>query len=116
MQPEVSKGDIVNLAPYQFFAKTSGDVSEDAFTGRTVPVNAQSSAKVADDVRERSQRRYGTPRKVVEDYIDSLFMDGPPAPRTKTKPAEGQPRADDAGDEPVTPEQLEMLKGRDLEA
>lgn len=41
MSPEVSKRGIVNLAPYQFFMKTSSDVSEDAFTGRTVQLEAR---------------------------------------------------------------------------
>jgi hypothetical protein len=105
MQPEVSKGDIVSLVPYQFFMKTSGEVSEDAFSGRTVPLSAEASDLVAAEVKRRSQERYGTPRKVVEQYIESLF--------TTTKP---MPRTTGGNGDSAEPAQVDLLKGRDLEA
>src|SRR6266568_783723 len=46
MKPEVEKGDIVNLAPYHFYMKITGDESEDAFSGQTVPLDVEESEKV----------------------------------------------------------------------
>ncbi len=38
-EPEVEKGQIVNLTPYHFFMKVTNEQSEDAFTGVTIPIN-----------------------------------------------------------------------------
>lgn len=47
MKPEVDNGDIMNLVPYHFYMKVSGDVAEDAFSGITVPLELEGSNKVA---------------------------------------------------------------------
>lgn len=73
MQPEVSKGDIVNLAPYQFFMKTSGEASEDAFTGQTTPVNVPKEESVEQAVVAASRARYGVRREVVEKFVEALL-------------------------------------------
>jgi hypothetical protein len=75
MEPEVEAGDIVNLAPYHFYMKTTGDVSEDAFSGETVPVEAQESSKTKDDVVSQSRRQYGVPKAEVEEYLEGLFTE-----------------------------------------
>jgi len=73
MKPVVERGDIVNLAPYHFYMKTTADESEDAFSGVTVPLEVE----VSDDVRQQviaySQKQYGTPKKTVEAYMEKLF-------------------------------------------
>ena len=33
------KGDIVNLAPYHFYMKVTGDEAEDTFSGETMPLD-----------------------------------------------------------------------------
>ena len=43
MQPEVEKGDIVNLAPHKFYMKTTHETSEDAFSGNVVPLDMDPS-------------------------------------------------------------------------
>jgi len=48
MEPEVKKGDIVNLTPYHFYMKTTADESEDAFSGETVPFEVEKSEDVAE--------------------------------------------------------------------
>jgi hypothetical protein len=73
MEPEVTKGDIVNLAPYQFFMKTSGESSEDAFSGRTVPLAAARDESVEKAVVAASRAQYGTPVNTVEQYVKTLF-------------------------------------------
>jgi hypothetical protein len=73
MQPEVTKGDIVSLAPYQFFMKTSSAVSEDAFSGQTIPIQVIRSEGVRTSVTQRSRASYGIPLRKVEDYINTLF-------------------------------------------
>jgi hypothetical protein len=73
MRPEVAKGDIVNLAPYHFYMKTTSDVSEDAFSGQTVPLDAEMLDKVKEAVIAQSQQQYGTPKATVEAYLETLF-------------------------------------------
>lgn len=73
MKPVVSKGDIVNLAPYHFYMKTTGEVSEDAFSGETVTLDALLSPEIKESVIASSQEKYGTPIKKVEAYMEQLF-------------------------------------------
>jgi hypothetical protein len=73
MRPEVEQGDIVNLAPYRFYMKTTGDVSEDAFSGITVPLDIEESSKVKQSVTAYSRKRYATPKATVEQYLKVLF-------------------------------------------
>ncbi len=83
MKPEVESGDIVNLAPYHFYMKTTGDVSEDAFSGITVPVEVEESSEVKDAVIAYSRKQYGTPVTEVEGYMRVLF--GQEEPEAKEK-------------------------------
>jgi len=73
MEPEVLKGDIVNLAPYHFYMKVSNDLSENAFSGVTVPLDIEPSDKVRESVLAYSRKKYGAPREEVEKYLDRLF-------------------------------------------
>ncbi|MEK7153175.1 MAG: type IV secretory system conjugative DNA transfer family protein, partial [Patescibacteria group bacterium] len=73
MRPEVEQGDIVNLAPYHFYMKTTGDVSEDAFSGITVPLEIEESSKVKQAVTTYSRKQYATPKAKVEQYLKVLF-------------------------------------------
>jgi hypothetical protein len=109
MRPAVAKGDIVSLAPYQFFMKTSSDVSEDAFTGHSVPLEIIGSESVAAGVVAVSREQYGTPRRVVEDYVESLLTEAKPSRRTQDKPSEQQPDLSET-------EAPSHLRRRDLEA
>jgi hypothetical protein len=73
MKPEVSSGDIINLAPYHFYIKTTSDVSEDAFSGQTVLLDAVMSDDTKAAVIKDSQARYGMPKSSVEAYMNKLF-------------------------------------------
>ncbi|HVC36486.1 MAG TPA: DUF87 domain-containing protein, partial [Candidatus Dormibacteraeota bacterium] len=85
MKPVVERGDIVNLAPYHFFMKTTADESEDAFSGMTVPLDVVGSDTVRDEVIAYSQEQYGTPKATVEAYMEELFR---LEERTKKKQSE----------------------------
>jgi len=73
MEPEVEKGDIVNLTPYRFFMKLTNERSENAFSGQTVPLDIEPSEKIKTDVINYSRKHNATPRKEVEEYLDKLF-------------------------------------------
>ena len=73
MKPEVEKGDIVNLAPYHFYMKVTGDEAEDAFSGQTVPLDVEESEKVQKAVVANSRKQYTMPRIQVEKYMEELF-------------------------------------------
>ena len=73
MKPEVESGDIVNLAPYHFYMKTTGDVSEDAFSGMTVPLDVEESSKTKDAVIDYSRKEYALPKAAIEEYLKVLF-------------------------------------------
>ncbi len=45
MEPEVEKGEIVNLPPHHFFMKVTNEDSEDAFSGETVPLTLKDPIK-----------------------------------------------------------------------
>ena len=96
MKPEVEKGDIVNLAPYHFYMKITGDESEDAFSGQTVPLDIEESDKVAKTVVANSRKKYAMPKAAIEKQMEKLFAE--PA----QQPAETQ--ADKKTTEVPTPE------------
>jgi len=73
MKPEVQKGDIVNLAPYHFYMKTTTDESEFAFSGETVPLGVEGSSEVAQEVMANSRNLYAKPLPEVEKYMDQVF-------------------------------------------
>lgn len=76
MKPEVEKGDIVNLAPYHFYMKVTGDEAEDAFSGQTVPLDVEKSEEIARSVAVNSQELYATPKATIEKRMTELFADG----------------------------------------
>jgi hypothetical protein len=73
MEPEVEKGEIVNLPPHHFFMKVTNEDSEDAFSGETVPLNVEGSDRIRDFVIAKTRKLYATPRAVVEKQLDILF-------------------------------------------
>ncbi|MGD8373941.1 MAG: type IV secretion system DNA-binding domain-containing protein [Candidatus Woesebacteria bacterium] len=73
MKPEVEKGDIVNLAPYHFYMKVTGDESEDAFSGQTVPLEVDESSSTAKQVVKSSRKLYAKPKASVEKQIEQLL-------------------------------------------
>ncbi len=85
MDPEVEKGDIVNLAPFNFFMKVTGDESEDAFSGKTVPVDVESSEKTKDEIINYTRKHYATSRDKVEQYLEKLFTEDKPKSKKSKK-------------------------------
>ena len=73
MEPEVEKGDIVNLAPFRFFMKLTNEQSENAFSGQTVPLDIEPSDKIKADIINYSRKHNATPRREVEEYLDKLL-------------------------------------------
>jgi len=85
MQPVVERGDIVNLAPYHFYMKTTAEESEDAFSGMTVPLEIEGSDTIKQAIISYSQKQHGTPKKEVEEYMEKLFGVDKSAKKTETK-------------------------------
>ncbi|OQB72555.1 MAG: AAA-like domain protein [Deltaproteobacteria bacterium ADurb.Bin135] len=73
MEPEVEKGDIVNLAPYHFYMKVSNEASENAFSGVTVPLDISPSDEVEKAVLAHSREKYATSRDEVDEYLEMIF-------------------------------------------
>lgn len=73
MKPEVTSGDIVNLAPYHFYMKTTSPVSEDAFSGETVLHGVEPSELSRRAVIASSHEQYGMLKADAEAYMDKLF-------------------------------------------
>lgn len=79
MKTEVKMGDIVNLAPYHFYMKTTSDGSEDAFSGMTVSLDVEPDDATRETVIAQSQEQYGMTKAKVEAYMVELFsVDNPP--------------------------------------
>ncbi len=95
MDPEVEKGNIVNLAPFNFFMKVTTDESEDAFSGRTVPIDVENSDKTKDEIISYTRNHYATPRTEVEEHLEQLFAEEPKkkskAKKTQLKPKVRKP-------------------------
>lgn len=72
MDPEVEKGEIVNLLPHHFFMKVTSDESEDAFSGVTIPVTKELSPTIAKEIATYTRNRYTTPRETVEKQITEM--------------------------------------------
>ena len=87
MEPEVEKGDIVNLAPFHFFMKITSDESEDAFSGKTIPIDVESSELTKDEIIAYTRKHYATPRTEVEEYLKKLFAEEPKKKSKTKKPA-----------------------------
>ncbi len=74
MKPEVEKGDIVNLAPYHFYMKVTGEESEDAFSGQTAPLGIDMLDNIAELVIKESRKHYAKTRASVEKQMEKLFV------------------------------------------
>ncbi len=73
VEPEVEKGEIVNLSPHHFYMKVTSVETEDAFSGETIPITDEGSSKVAKEIIEYSKKHYTTPRAEVEKQLEKLF-------------------------------------------
>jgi len=82
MQPEVEKGEIINLAPFHFYMKVATDESEDAFSGQTIPIDTKESEKTSNEIVANTRKKYATPKAVVEEKMEQLFK-----AEVKEKPA-----------------------------
>lgn len=89
MKPEVTRGDIVNLTPFHFYMKVTSDEAEDAFSGHTLPLSVAGSHKIGQAVRAMSRECYGTPKAVVEGYVETLFGGFGSAKKSDVKQSDG---------------------------
>ena len=64
--------------------KVTTDESEDAFSGKTVPVDIEISERTKDKVIAYTREHYATPRSQVDRYLEKLFADDTPKSK-KTK-------------------------------
>jgi hypothetical protein len=82
MKPEVETGDIVNLAPYHFYMKTTHDESEAAFSGMTELLPVEGSEGTVEAVIADSRAQYGVAVEKVEKQLKKLLA---PKPRRRGK-------------------------------
>jgi hypothetical protein len=73
MRPEVEKGDIVNLAPYHFYMKVTGDEAEDAFSGQTIRPDNDGSETNAEKVIAASRAQFARSKAEVAKEIEELM-------------------------------------------
>jgi hypothetical protein len=73
MKPEVEKGDIVNLAPYHFYMKVTGDEAEDAFSGQTMQLSIEADDNIKNAVVNNSRKEYATAKSVIEEQMNKMF-------------------------------------------
>jgi hypothetical protein len=98
MKPEVESGDIVNLTPYHFFMKVTGDEAEDAFSGQTATLDVDESDEASGEVVAYSRERYGMPKAEVEQRMELLFKaDEAVKKPTRRKGGKKPPKAKDQG-------------------
>jgi len=69
MKPEVEKGDIVNLAPFHFYMKVTGDEAEDAFSGQTIQLAIEADDNIKNAVLDNSRKKYATTKSIVEEQM-----------------------------------------------
>jgi hypothetical protein len=74
MKPEVEKGDIVNLAPYHFYMKVTGDEAEDAFSGQTMQLDIEADDNIKKTVLDNSRKKYAVLKSVVEEDMNKIFV------------------------------------------
>ncbi len=73
LEPEVEKGQIVNLPPHHFFIKITNDDNEDAFSGTTQLLDVRRSEKLAKEIIANSRKHYATKKDTVEKQLLKLF-------------------------------------------
>lgn len=91
MRPEVEKGDIMNLAPYHFYMKVTGDEAEDAFSGQTIRSD-EDGEDYSDDVIAASRKQFARPKSEVVKEIEVL-MGGSTAAEPKPTRTVQKPKA-----------------------
>jgi len=87
-EPEVTKGQIVNLPPHHFFMKVITGEGEDAFSGETQLTDVEESGETKDVIISYSQEKYATPRAMVEKQLEKLFNIDNAIIEQKEKPKE----------------------------
>jgi hypothetical protein len=73
LKPAVMKGDIVGLAPYNFYMTTLNDGTEEAFSGTTMPLKVIGSSDTKDRVSTLSRLQYATPIAEVERQMEIVL-------------------------------------------
>lgn len=92
MRPEVEKGDIVNLAPYHFYMKVTGDEAEDAFSGQTIRPD-EDGEDYSDDVIAASREQYARPKAEIVKEIESLMGGATAAEPKPARTVQQKPKA-----------------------
>ncbi|HUD44444.1 MAG TPA: DUF87 domain-containing protein [Patescibacteria group bacterium] len=92
LEPEVEKGQIVNLPVHHFFMKIQTEDCEDTFTGITLPIDGEGSEKMTEEIIDISRENYTTPREEVEKQLELLFKAKATQTKSKTKKDKKKPK------------------------
>lgn len=66
---------MINLPPHQFYAKTTSEVSEHAFSGSAVPLTQKTLRNTTQAVLDRSRRLYAVHRTDAEAQLGTTLAD-----------------------------------------
>lgn len=73
MDPEVEKGEIVNLSPHHFFMTVTSDEAEDAFSGETTIMDVKGLQKTTDEITDYTRKHYANDRTTIEKQIEEMI-------------------------------------------
>ena len=91
MRPEVEKGDIVNLAPYHFYMKVTGDEAEDAFSGQTILLGDDVD-DCSEEVVTASRVQFARPKADVVKEIEAVMGEATSAKPKPTSAVRQKPK------------------------
>ncbi|MEK9173161.1 MAG: type IV secretion system DNA-binding domain-containing protein [Patescibacteria group bacterium] len=100
--PEFVQNDLVNLAKYNVYLKLMIDgMAQRPFSAETIPPPRQPLISYRDVIIENSQRKYGTPRKIVEEKINAEWSAGAQGVEEKISRRDEQPLSEILKPKPV---------------
>jgi hypothetical protein len=73
-RPQVDKGEISNLPPYNFYMKINGDVPQNSFSGETIPNKTEPNKNIHERIKKLTRDRYAVTKDQVEQEIQKEFF------------------------------------------
>lgn len=74
--PQVEKGEISNLAPYNFYMKINNDTPQDSFSGETIYTPHSINDSVIERIKSLSRKNYAMTKEQIEQEIQQDFFAG----------------------------------------
>lgn len=74
LAPQVEKGEISNLAPYNFYMKINNDTPQDSFSGETIYTPNVMNETVIECIKSHSRKTYAMTKEQIEQEIQQDFF------------------------------------------